>query len=411
MALTSPKAHENRNAVLIILALGIAVRVAFIFLIGLDRRPLYFAELERVARNLVTQHVFGNPYALPTGPTAHLAPVYPWLLSVLFRVFGTGQLGTLSIFLFNAVCASAQFALLVVLALACGLSARVGILAGAVGAVLPLHPLVEITGWEASFVGMCWVAVLALTIHFWRRRPASSWYAALVGLCWGVLMLSAPQMLTVFAALLAVYLFVVPQSTLGATAIAVTAAVLVILPWVVRNERTFHKLFFIRSNFGLELSMSNHDGANPLFVKEMYGADTFFHRRHPAGNAQEAQLVQRMGEPNYSRWRFEEARQWIKTHPGAFIWLTARRIWYFWFSFPWYRSLIQFPLVAAALLGLIRLFRVVPLAGWLFASCWIVFPLIYYIVYFDTRYGYPMNQSFLFLASFLFLDARKFRLT
>lgn len=36
-----------------------------------------------------------------------------------------------------------------------------------------------------------------------------------------------------------------------------------------------------------------------------------------------------------------------------------------------------------------------------------MFPLVYYVVFFDTRYGYPMNQSLLFLASFAFLHALK----
>jgi hypothetical protein len=285
------------------------------------------------------------------------------------------------------------------LALACGLSARVGILAGAVGALFPLHPLVEVAGWEASFVGMCWVAVLALTIQWWRRRPASGLYATLVGLGWGLLMLSAPQMLTVFAAVMAVYLLRVPQGTLDRTATAVAAAALAILPWVIRNERTFRHLFFIRDNFGLELSMSNHDGANLLGVKE-WGLG----KRHPGSSLAEAQLVQQMGEVNYHHWRFEEASQWIKTHPRAFLGRTAERIWCFWFmpGLQWHKTFILFPLVVTALVGLIRLIRVVPLAGWLFAACWIMFPLVYYVTFVDARYGYPMNQSFLFLASYAF---------
>jgi len=401
--------RENLRSMLIILALAIAVRVAFMHFAGWDKGPLYFAEVERVARSLLTQNVFGNPYALPTGPTAHLAPVYPWLVSVLFRVFGTGGLGTLSVHLFNAVCASVQYALLVVLALACGLSPRVGILAGAVGALIPLHPLVEVHGWEASFVAMCWTAVLVFTIDWWRRSAASPLHAALIGFCWGLLLLAAPSMLLVFLAVMTLYFLVVPQSTLGRTAIAVAAAGLVLLPWTVRNEKAFHHLFFIRSNFGLELSLSNHDGASPLFVSETHAPrdNNFFLRRHPAANPFEAQLIQQMGEANYHHERLEEAMQWIKTHPRAFLELTARRAWYFWFSSPWYRSLIQLALVAAALVGLLRLFRVAPLAAWLFAACWLMFPLVYYFIFFDTRYEYPLNQSLLFLASFALLDALK----
>ena len=403
------KALDNVRPALIILGIALATRLALIFFAGFGGKPLYFAEVERVAKSLVTQHVFGNPYAVPTGPTAHLAPVYPWLVSLLFRLFGAGRLGALSVFLFNAVCASVQYALLVALALARGFSPGVGILAGALGALFPLHPLVEIDGWEASLVGMCWVAVLALTLYSWRGAPASGFYAVLAGLGWGLLMLAAPQMLAVFAAVMILYFLVVPRGTLARTALALFAAGLVLLPWVVRNERTFGHLFFIRSNFGLELSMSNHDGVHPLLVQEMDAewANNFFKRRHPGSSVPEAQVVQRMGEVNYNHWRFEEAHQWIKSPPGTFLRLTARRFWYFWFGFHWYKTLILFPLVLTALLGLIRLSRVEPLAAWLFAACWAMFPLVYYFVYFDSRYAYPMNQSFLFLASFLLFDTLK----
>src|SRR5208337_4037263 len=113
-------------------------------------------------------------------------------------------------------------------------------------------------------------------------------YAALVGFCWGLLMLAAPQMLLVFAAVVTLYFLVVPQGTLRRTSIAVAAAALATLPWMIRNEKTFHQLFFIRSNFGLELSMSNHDGANPLWVKEEQAG--FFERRHPGSSLWEVQL-------------------------------------------------------------------------------------------------------------------------
>jgi hypothetical protein len=201
----------------------------------------------------------------------------------------------------------------------------------------------------------------------------------------------------------------VPQGTLRLTSIAVAAAALVLLPWMIRNEKAFGHLFFIRDNFGLELSVSNHEGAHPLFEQELSvsGAGTF-EPRHPSKSVSEAQLVQRIGEVNYNHCRFEEASLWIRTHPRAFLWLTARRVWYFWFT-PGlsYKTFVLFPLVAAALVGLVRLFRVSPLSGWLFAACWVMFPVVYYILLVESRYGYPLYQNFLFLASFAFFDAMK----
>ena len=397
-----------RRASLAILVLGVAVRVAYILYKGLHLQALSFAEVEHVATSLVNENVFGNPYSLPTGPTAHLAPAYPWLVSILFRFFGTSGLGALSVLLFNALCASAQYALLVGLAAACGLSWRVGAIAGLAGAVTPLHPLTELRGWEASFIGMCWVVVLTLTIQWWRRAPSSWRYSALVGFAWGLLMLAAPQMLLVFVAVLAVYTFLVRNGSLGRACVASFALVLAILPWTVRNWLTFGHLFFIRSNLGLELSVSNHDKANPLYIDEfgVQGSANYFQQRHPSMSFQEAQRVQRMGEIEYQHSRLVEARSWIVNHPVEFLKLTLVRVGRFWFipDWRWYKEVASHVLLIVAVFGLIGLFRADPLAAWLFLTCWIAFPLVYYIVFVDPRYRYPLEWSMLFLGAFAMVE-------
>jgi len=46
-------------------------------------------EILNVARTLAETGTFGNPYtALPTGPTAHVAPIYPMFLALLIKLFG-----------------------------------------------------------------------------------------------------------------------------------------------------------------------------------------------------------------------------------------------------------------------------------------------------------------------------------
>src|SRR5271157_6520169 len=73
----------------LIFALTLSVHFIFYRLTGLDR-TFQFNEMEKIARSLAEDNVFGNPYALPTGPTAHHAPIYPFLLSLIFRMFGYG---------------------------------------------------------------------------------------------------------------------------------------------------------------------------------------------------------------------------------------------------------------------------------------------------------------------------------
>ena len=45
-------------------------------------------EAGRVARSLATGKGFSSPLFEPSGPTAWMAPVYPALMAVVFRLFG-----------------------------------------------------------------------------------------------------------------------------------------------------------------------------------------------------------------------------------------------------------------------------------------------------------------------------------
>src|SRR5690349_1140930 len=41
-----------------------------------------------IARSLLTGHGFSSPFPLPTGPTAFLPPVYPFILAAIEKLFG-----------------------------------------------------------------------------------------------------------------------------------------------------------------------------------------------------------------------------------------------------------------------------------------------------------------------------------
>ena len=41
-------------------------------------------EVSRIAESIAWQGKFADPYMIPTGPTAHNAPIYPFLLSLVY---------------------------------------------------------------------------------------------------------------------------------------------------------------------------------------------------------------------------------------------------------------------------------------------------------------------------------------
>jgi hypothetical protein len=45
-------------------------------------------ELGAIAISLLDTGQFANPYMLPTGPTAHLPPLIPFIISLIYRSFG-----------------------------------------------------------------------------------------------------------------------------------------------------------------------------------------------------------------------------------------------------------------------------------------------------------------------------------
>jgi 4-amino-4-deoxy-L-arabinose transferase-like glycosyltransferase len=78
-------------------AAALAVRLAvipFLYRDWLDPFVLEHWAFGRVARSLVAGHGFGNVFA-DTGPTTVVAPVYAYLLAVVFRLFGTYTLASI----------------------------------------------------------------------------------------------------------------------------------------------------------------------------------------------------------------------------------------------------------------------------------------------------------------------------
>ena len=91
------KPLSRPNAVrlaVLVFAVAFAVRVTGV--IGSRQyRNMERYELERTAISFAQTGVYGNPYALPTGPSAHVSPGYTLILAAIFKLFGTGSTGEL----------------------------------------------------------------------------------------------------------------------------------------------------------------------------------------------------------------------------------------------------------------------------------------------------------------------------
>ncbi len=332
----------------------------------------------RVALSLAHNGGFADPYLLPTGPTAHVAPGFPLVISLIYRVFGEGMAGETAKRILGCMVGSLPYALLPAVSVACGFGSLPGWIGGLWGAVIPLNRHEEIAGnWESP-----WSAVGVLVLVYLTAKRAGAWRFGLAG---GITLLFAPAVAPVLAA------FAVVRRWWWALPIAA----LLVLPWAWRNHHALGAWIWGRSNFGLELSLSNRDQTTSNIRDNLRLG---YHKAsHPSHSLREADLVCYWGEAEYNHRRLETAREWIATHPARFASLTLARIRQFWFPSVYFTLL-----VALAAIGLWR----APNA-WIFGTLWTVFPLVYYLVQYDPRYRHPMEWSVLLLAAKGVTDLRR----
>jgi hypothetical protein len=263
-------------------------------------------EVPNVARHLAISGEFGDPFSIPTGSTAHVAPLYTGIVGLVFKVFGFTHSAVLVLIFLNAALLAIGAALLPVLSRKVFGDPAPGV-AGGVLLVLceRLMPQHE--------VALSAALLLSTTLILISRGKIAS------GLAGAASILTNP---------LSVLPVVVIGMGRGRRWFAATGglALLFCLPWIGRNYLLLGAPYFIRDNFGLELYLSNHDQAAP----EMR-ANTALWEFHPTYNIAEANQVAAQGEGPYNQAKLRIALDWIWRHPGRFFFLTAARMFRYWF--------------------------------------------------------------------------------
>jgi hypothetical protein len=379
--------------------LAVVVRLAFALAAKTYDEPAY-SEAVMVARSIADSGSFANPFAVPTGPTGHVAPVYPYLLAAILKLFPWGHGFAVASMLLGVLGSSLIWAALPVAAECLGIDWRAGAAGGLLGAVNLFRHSVELTGvWEAPYAALALLGLTVLTFR-WRDRFTETPRSLALGGCWGAAMLLQPAFITVFVA----FLLILTAGTrrIRPAALALVAMAVVVTPWIIRNEIMLGGFTFVRSNFGLELDLANNDHAAP-------GIGENFHTNqaldHPDVNRPEAHRMAEMGEMNYYHSRLKRALAWISGHPARFLVLCGQRLWDYWI--PVRRSLKiripEFILTAMAATGLLLLLKSRQPAAAFLLAIWISQPLVYYFIQVDERYRYPMEWTIALCAGYLLL--------
>ena len=364
------------------------------------------AETVRVARSVAAHGTFADPFAaLPTGPTAHVAPVYPFLYSLILRTCGTGYAALLVAWSLNLAFLALTLALLPVVSHRLRLGVATGIVAAALG-TFSLYAPID-TRWESFLAGLLLLLAYSPTARALQAEKLAATFAA--GALWGILILTNPVAVLLLLAWPLCFSLLRPSAGRSNGwkhfALVLVTAALVVSPWIVRNYLRFGTFIFVRDNLGLELYTGNNPCAAPdLATNIQSGCHA---RTHPNPTAAVAAQLAAGGEVAFYRADLHEALDWIAAHPRAFLRLTAQRIRLFWFPEAERRweSVLVWIVTLLSLPGLWIVARKNSSAACIIGAAWLLFPLIYYVVPSEPRYRYPIYWTSLLPAAYLLTQA------
>jgi hypothetical protein len=359
-------------------------------------RSLSYTRTEnlRVGVTLAEKGYLGDPFILPTGPTAHVSPVYPVVVAAVPSLTHDEDRTVAILGLIGAIVSAGNVAMLLPLARRMRLPPSAGALAALLW-VAPLFAWIELGAeHETVFTTAAVLATLLVVFTMLARAQLEGREGAMLGAVTGVAAHFSPLLLPM----------VVGAMTLGGLArwrtlrlrptfvVAFAAALIVVVaPYTIRNRAVMGSTFFIRDNLGLELAVSNADDAKPTAEANVEPGSAM--ERHPFISRDAARRMRAMGEVAYNKSRMREAQAWIRTHPSGFLRLTAQRAGYLLapYSRRPYQRAIATMLTIGLLVGLVVLWRagervtvaavVGALAGYQF---------IYLFVQHDVRYVYSM---------------------
>jgi hypothetical protein len=282
-------------------------------------------EYFNMARSLVAGEGFANPFDRRTGPTAWQPPVLPALLAGLLWIAGGSRTAVMVCVIVFQDCVLIGTGLLV-LALARQTNRRLGASVAAALFVTVLLCQFSLCFQATHDYWFVLLAVDLLVASFCWLAPLSNWKkAAGWGVFGGVCALISPIVGLVWGSL---SLFTGGvQRKWSALVITGFIALLVLMPWAVRNWVVLGRLIPMKSNLAYELYQSQclqRDG--------MLQASTFL--QHPyGGKTREGEEYDRLGEVGFVERKRQQFLDSVRADPAGFLERVANRflgatVWY-----------------------------------------------------------------------------------
>jgi len=363
--------------------------------------PQFGWEMGWEARALASGHGFSSPFFPWSGPTAWHAPLYPYLLSVVFRLFGIYSITSGFIILSINSLFSCLACIPVYFSAKYSLGARGARAAAWIWAFYPFAIYFSAGRvWEYALTGLLFTTCFCIAQRIHRTTSSLAWLGW--GALYGVTALSNPAVLATLPFLLMLAIWRLRNSGrcwLLNSALTVFAVLAVLTPWTVRNYRALGIICPVRDNFWLEAYAENSGdpSLNPVSP-------------HPASNPVELQKYLSMGEPAYMAEKHTLTIEYLHQHPDFIFYKTLRRTFYYWtgywsFSADELRREPYSPgnvfycccITLLMLRGIRRFWRWNRAALWPYLALISIFPLPYYLTMPLMDYRQPIEPAVIVL--------------
>src|SRR3989449_5747948 len=337
MSVAAPEAPTNpdsppenagyRNLYIVLLACGFILRFGFVLwkktYLGSSNDNLPFGEeICSIADHIVRGQGFSSPFHQDPGPTAWIAPLYPYFVSLIFRIFGSYSTAS-AVVLLSIQCVIAGATGITIHALSRRtLGPQIGMWAAWIWALSPIFFRWAVSWiWDFAASAFLLSVVFIITLDVAEKNSRKLWLR--LGALWAVIALTNPALLSImpFTFLYAIfvnYRAVRPWFTSLAFAGVLFAAL--VSPWLIRNERVFGRPVFFRDNFWFEFHLGNYHSSNGMG----------YTGRHPGVNPAELQKYAAWGEMRYIDYYKQDSLAFVRKYPSEFVDLTLHRTWWFW---------------------------------------------------------------------------------
>jgi 4-amino-4-deoxy-L-arabinose transferase-like glycosyltransferase len=406
-----PGARSTRGSLLLMVVVALVLRLAvmsFLYPERTDSARDHWrcgGEAGRIARSIVQGEGFSNPLFGKTGPTSWLAPVYPYLLAGIFKIFGVYSDASAIAALALDCLFSALTCLPIYFIAKKHFGEDAAVWAGWVWAFFPYAIFFSADFiWATTLTTLLMSLIFLIALHLDTSSSVWPWLgfgalSGLGGLTDPVVMSVAP-----FLGAWAWYRLYKSGSRWLAPGLgAVMGVVLVVSPWFVRNYETFHKVIPFRSCLGLEIYCGNNADS------WHWGPPGY----HPSDNENEWQEYQQLGEIAYISKKSHEGLAFINSHRALYVGQTIRRIVYLWTGYWSFnpRYLQEEPadpfnmifctgLTVLTLTGLRRAWRTDVRIAVPYLLVFLFFPVVYYLTHPEDYYRRPIDPQYVVLAAY-----------